>query len=114
MDQNDNGGDNDRGDAGHAGDGRVGENGADKIVSLASHPRAKVVPLPESFLLALPPHLAPFVRRDANGAGLSVDAFLNQEFMEYLEAYYEDETRSLDDQQLNLLQLTLFPNAADG
>lgn len=86
----------------------------DKVVTLSSHPRAKVVPLPESFLLALPPHLVPFVRRDANGAGLSVDAFLNREFMEYLEAYYEDETRTLDDQQLNLLQLTLFPNAADG
>ncbi|MAL73519.1 MAG: hypothetical protein CMM62_00905 [Rhodospirillaceae bacterium] len=55
-------------------------------------------------LLWLPPNMVPFIRRDAEAAGLSVEEYLNAQFLAYLEAFYEEELTGIDGAQLPLFR----------
>lgn len=61
--------------------------------------------VPETAMIALPPHLAFLIHRDAARDSVPFQGKLNAMLIEYLEAYYEDELVALDDEQLQLFGL---------
>jgi len=84
-----------------AGPIKAGPNQSASIVSLDTH---RPAPILDWSLVWIPPHLTPFIRRDAEASGMSVEDFVNHQFLQYLDAYYEEEQVSADGSQLPLFR----------
>jgi hypothetical protein len=77
--------------------------GPENIVSLDNH---RSQPRLDWTLLWLPPEVTALLNRDAAAADMPLETYINEQFLSYLEAYYEEELVGVSGAQLPLFRPT--------